>query len=144
MPLHVASVFNTPTERRRRVLVAEDDPSIRRLMSIALRADAFDVEELPDGGALLERLASMLLQTGQRHPPIDLLVVDLWMPRLDGLKVLSGLQRTQWHPPVVVVTADPHPVTHARAIDLGAAAVFKKPFDLDDFRTAVTHYSRAA
>lgn len=134
-----ASKF-TRAYRRRRVLIAEDDSAIRRMMSSVLRADAFHVDEVADGGALVEQLASMLLETGRCA--YDLLVVDIRMPRIDGLQVLAGLQRAGWYPPVVVVTADS--AARDRAMNLGARAVFEKPFDVDDFRTAAMYYSKAA
>lgn len=132
---------NFKSRRKRRVLVAEDDSAIRRMMSTVLRADAFHVDEVTDGGALVERLASLLLQSG-RGRGYDLLVVDIWMPRMDGLQVLAGLQRAGWYPPVVVVTADS--AVRERALGLGARAVFEKPFNVDDFRTAAEYYTRAA
>ncbi|MBO6939197.1 MAG: response regulator [Deltaproteobacteria bacterium] len=143
--MSLTAVSNPPVRSaaKRRVLVAEDDPAIRRMMVAALRADGVEVDEVADGAALIEQLASLLLRSGRRDG-YDLLVVDLRMPRMDGLQVLAGLRRGGWRAPVVVVTADPHPGTCERAVRLGARAVFRKPFDLDDFRTAVTHFSRAA
>ena len=75
---------------------------------------------------------------------LDLIVVDLHMPHIDGLHVVAALRGAEWRVPVLVVTADTRPDVGTMARRMGARAVLQKPFDLDDFRTAAMFYSRCA
>ena len=120
-----------PVPTRGTVLVAEDDPEMRALLETALRADGFNVVAVSDGGALLDLLGDALLGTDH----IDLIVSDIRMPIMTGLQVLTELYQAAWSPPVILVTAFGDPAVHARARTLGAAAVFDKPFDLEDLTT---------
>jgi CheY-like chemotaxis protein len=118
-----------------RILVAEDDPALRRVIADALRNDGYFVIEKADGASAIEYVASCLLH---RHPdPPDLVVADVRMPHLSGLHVLAAIRNLEDAPPVVVITAFGDERTHAQARRLGADAVFDKPFDVDDLRTVV-------
>ncbi len=130
--------------RAPRALVAEDDPAIRHMMAKALRADGFTVVEVPNGRVLLESLANLLLYGTSPDTALDLIVVDLHMPHIDGLHVVAALRGAEWRVPVLVVTADTRPDVGTMARRMGARAVLQKPFDLDDFRTAAMFYSRCA
>lgn len=114
---------------RAKVLVADDDSSMRRLVAGALRRDGYDVVEAADGADLFEALGTSLLP-GARMPPFDLIVTDLSMPYLDGLHVLAGLQGADWRQPTVVITARDDRASFDEASRLGARAFFQKPFDM--------------
>jgi CheY-like chemotaxis protein len=117
-----------------RVLVADDDEDMLSLVSDTLRGDGHEVVEARDGADLLERLESALQDPGARP---DVVVADVMMPRLSGLGVLEALKHAHLHFPVVLMTvlADDSVRTVARR--LGAVGVLRKPFDVDDLRTAV-------
>jgi DNA-binding response OmpR family regulator len=125
-----------------RVLLAEDDAQMRLMLASALRRDGCEVIEVSDGWELLRyltenRLESLpSLDTGASRR-IDLLISDIRMPGRSGLDILAGMRWADWPMPVILITAFGDSQTHAEARRLGAAAVFDKPFDLDDFRTAV-------
>jgi len=61
------------------------------------------------------------------------------MPNFSGLGVLRTLRQAHWHLPVILITVDPIPAVQSDARQWGAAAVFAKPFDLEDLRTAVAN-----
>jgi len=67
-----------------------------------------------------------------RHPPPDLVILDLYMPEVDGFEVLSWIRdHYEVAPfPVVVLTGSVRPEDEARALELGAASVHKKPLEL--------------
>lgn len=116
-----------------RVLVAEDDREMRRLVVEALRNDGYDVHEAADGGRLL------VLVTAQYHhasAEVDLIISDVRMPICTGLQILKGLRDAHWTVPVILMTAFGDESTRARAEALGAI-LFDKPFAMDDLRTAV-------
>ena len=122
-------------ERKPRILVAEDDFEMRRLIAGALRRDGYDVVEARSGAELLD-----LLVTQRRHPagapPVELVISDLRMPGRTGLEVLAQLRETDWSTPFILITAFGGADVRNRALQQGADAVFDKPFDIDELRTA--------
>ena len=118
------------------IVLADDNHELRSLLAAALRRDDYDVVEARDGSELLTRLATQHLRTEVDHP-IDLVIADIRMPGCTGLEVLDGLRLSDWATPFILMTSFGDPETHAEGHRLGAAAVFDKPFDLDDLRTIV-------
>jgi two-component system OmpR family response regulator len=125
------------------VLVADDDEDMRALVAETLRADGYAVREARDGEELLDALE------GAFDDPLscpDVVVTDVMMPRLSGLGVLDALRRAQLHFPVILMTVLVDHSVDIVARRLGAVGVLRKPFDVDDLRTAVVNarlaYSR--
>lgn len=118
-----------------RILVAEDDAEMRRLVVETLRKDGYDVAEAPDGGRLLVTLAREYGKPGT-EASTDLVVSDIRMPVCTGMQILEQLRAARWRVPVILMTAFGDAATRERATSLGAV-LFDKPFDLDDLRTAV-------
>jgi DNA-binding NtrC family response regulator len=123
---------------RARILLAEDDEEMRRLLSTTLTRDGFEVIEAKDGNDLIRLIGDQIFE-GRGEPGIDLIVSDIRMPGLSGMNVLAGLRKADWATPVLLITAFGDQETHQEAHRLGAVGVFDKPFDLDDFRTAVVN-----
>ncbi len=123
-----------------RVLIAEDDLEMRRLLVATLRNDGYQTKEAGDGQEMLDALEAT--KTG--GDTIDLVVADIRMPQLTGLEVLEKICGSDFTTPVILVTAFGDPVTHERAYELGAAAVLDKPFELDDLRSVVLYFRRRA
>lgn len=115
-----------------RVLLAEDDTEMRRLLVSTLRRSHCDVIEVRNGTQLSEQLTRT-----RRDPPLDLIISDVRMPGRSGLDVLNTLRRIDRDTPVILITAFGDAETHAEAHRLGVLAVFNKPFDLDDLQTLV-------
>jgi len=125
-----------PAARRARILVAEDDFEMRRLITVRLVRDGFEVIEAKNGMEVLELLAAELLRpTG--HPPVDLIISDFRMPGVTGLSVLSGLRDSAWSTPFIFITAFGTPELAESARLHGATAVLEKPFDPDDLGNLV-------
>jgi two-component system OmpR family response regulator len=122
-----------PVNNPPRVVVAEDDAEMRRLVVEVLVADGCVVEQVPDGGRLLVELSH---QIPRDLEAIDLIVSDIRMPVTSGLSILEALRAAHCWTPVILMTAFGDDATRARAEMLGAL-LFDKPFDLDDLRTAV-------
>lgn len=114
---------------RRRVLVAEDDDELRRLLVMSLTADGYEVAEASDGHELIRQLARLWL--------VDAIVSDVRMPGKSGLDVLAGFRRADWTTPFVLITAFGSDELHEEALRLGASAVVDKPFDLDVLRILI-------
>ena len=132
-----AGVAATPT----RVLLVEDDDELRAFLGSALRSDGYDVVEAGDGVEALGEIATGLLRPGDPRPP-DIVISDIRMPGKTGLEVLAGLRRADWATPVILITGFGDRHTLAEAHRLGAAAVFDKPFDVDELRAALMDLRR--
>lgn len=130
-----AALAAIPVHSPPRILVAEDNDDMRKLVSDALRDDGYDVRTVADGGRLLVTLAHQYLD-GNGVELFDLVVSDVRMPICDGMQILEQLRAAQWRIPVILMTAFGDERTRDRARSLGAL-LFDKPFDLDDLRTAV-------
>ncbi len=104
----------------KKVLLVEDEPAIRKILSIKLRVSGYDVIIAQDGEEAL-RLA------GRAAP--DIVLLDILLPILNGFQVLEQL-RSRSALPVVAFSAKPE--NAQRAMSLGANDFLSKPFDVDD------------
>jgi excisionase family DNA binding protein len=108
----------TATERPR-ILVVDDEASIRDLLAKTLSLSDYDVDTAPDGRAALERL---------RLYVYDLLIVDLKMPGIDGLTVIREAKRLKADIPVIVITGFSTESAAIEALNLGVTSYLTKPF----------------
>jgi two-component system KDP operon response regulator KdpE len=110
-----------------RVLVVDDDRSLRRALAINLRARGYRVDEAADGRSALAAAAA--------GPP-DLVVLDLGLPDIDGVEVLAGL-RGWTQVPVLVLSARSDQSDKVAALDAGADDYVTKPFGMDELLARV-------
>ncbi len=113
-----------------RVLLGEDDPQMRSLVAGALRSEGFEVDEAADGERMLERAATVALESGPRY---DLVVSDVRMPAADGFRVAASFRAGDASLPVILMTAFGDDDSSARAAQLGVT-MFYKPFKLAHLR----------
>ncbi len=111
-----------------RLLVVEDDAAIRRGLVDALRIAGYAVAEAPDGRAGLDAALA---------GAFDLILLDLLMPRLDGLQVLSELRRARPALPVIVLTARGQEEDRVRGLKAGADDYVVKPFGIAELLARV-------
>jgi excisionase family DNA binding protein len=104
---------------RPRVLVVDDEASIRDLLSKTLALAEYDVDVAPDGRSALERM---------RLYPYDLLIADLKMPGMDGLTVIREAKRYKADLPVIIITGFSTETSAIEAVNLGVAGYLTKPF----------------
>jgi DNA-binding response OmpR family regulator len=116
-----------------RILVAEDEPGILAFVTRALRADGFTIDAAADGAQALGCLSR------ERY---DLVVLDLMLPRVDGLSVLRHVREAQPGLPVVIVSARTDLPTKLRGFDLGACDYVAKPFALDELIARIRAHLR--
>lgn len=114
-----------------RIIVADDDAAMRRMVADTLRVDGHEVVELADGGRLLVLITRCC--RGEVSIP-DLIVSDVRMPVMTGLAMLKGVRDAHWKIPVILMTAFPDTDTLWRAKVLDAK-VLAKPFTLEELRT---------
>jgi two-component system response regulator (stage 0 sporulation protein F) len=121
-----------------RILLAEDDFEMRRFLATALRKDGYEVIEAETGTDLLDALTGHLLKpVGPR--PFDLIVSDMRMPGMSGLGILSRLRTQECVTPFILITAFGGYQVRSEALQRGAAAVFDKPFEIEDLRRAIVN-----
>ena len=125
-----------PPRRQPLVLLAEDDAEFRHLLATVLEEEGYEVVEAGDGLALLASIEDTLTVRRER-PEAFLVVTDVRMPGLTGLDVLAILRCANWATPVILITAFGDEATHAEGRELGAVAVFDKPFNVDALRATV-------
>ncbi len=104
---------------RPRILVVDDEASIRDLLSKTLALAEYDVDVSPDGRSALDRM---------RMHPYDLLIVDLKMPGIDGLAVIREAKRYKTDLPVIIITGFSTEAAAIEAVNLGVAGYLTKPF----------------
>lgn len=122
------------------VLIAEDDPLMRRLLAIALLRVGFTVVDVSDGEEL-DRWICRLVVRDHDDRCVDLIIADQRMPAMTGLDVLSHLRRVDHTTPFILITAFGDRGTHAEAARLGASCVLDKPFDFDTLRAVALRYA---
>ncbi len=102
-----------------KILVVDDDPNIRELVSVYLRDDGFDVLEASDG---IEALSAL------EHVKADLVILDIMMPNMDGWELVRHLRATDDFP-VLMVTAKGETSDKIRGFQLGTDDYLVKPFE---------------
>jgi excisionase family DNA binding protein len=118
-PQAVMSDKPAAREGRSRVLVVDDESSIRELLAKTLALAEYDVDTAPDGRAALERL---------RLGHYDLLIADLKMPGMDGLTLIREAKRLKADIPVIIITGFSTESSAIEAVNLGVAGYLTKPF----------------
>jgi len=114
-PTPTAPVRNT----RQRVLVVDDEASIRDLLSKTLALAEYDVDTAPDGTTALDRMRAF---------SYDLLIADLRMPGMDGLTLIRQAKRIKADLPVIIITGFSTESSAIEAVNLGVAGYLTKPF----------------
>lgn len=113
--------------RRARVLVVDDEGSMRDLLVKTLGLAEYDVETAPDGIMALSRL---------RDAAYDLLVADLRLPGMDGLSLIRQARTLRAGLPVLIVTGYSDESSAVEAVNLGVAGYLRKPFRVTDVLAA--------
>ena len=108
--------------RTPRILVVDDERSMRELLAIVLRREGYEVLLAESGRAAIEAL---------EHEPIDLLISDIKMPDLSGVDVLRAAKRIDQDILGIMITAFASTDTAVEAMRLGACDYLSKPFDID-------------
>jgi two-component system response regulator AtoC len=113
---------------RKQILVVDDEPNLRRVLSAQLGRDGYDVHTAEDGAVALALLE-------EHH--IDLVITDLRMPNVDGMELLRRALAIDPELPIVMMTAHGTVDNAVEALKTGAFDYVTKPFDQDEVRTVV-------
>jgi two-component system response regulator MprA len=118
-----------------RVLVVDDEPAVRRALERALKLDSYEVELAADGEEALDRLV---------QSDIDAVVLDISMPRLDGLEVCRRMRTAGDRTPVLMLTARDAVDDRVEGLDVGADDYLVKPFALRELQARLRALLRRA
>lgn len=114
-------VSEIATERKFKILVVEDDAAILRVLQLELEHEGYEVEVARDGLAGLEKAL--------KEP--DLVILDLMLPKMDGLEVCSRV-RSKSAVPIIMLTAKDRIPDRVAGLDTGADDYLTKPFSIDE------------
>ena len=116
------------------ILLVDDEDAIQTLLTYPLERDGYRVVQARDGEEALERF---------REEPVDLVVLDLMLPRVDGLEVCRRL-RAESTVPIIMLTARDDELDKVLGLELGADDYITKPFSIREFRSRVKALLRRA
>ena len=108
-------------DSRQRVLVVDDEASIRDLLAKTLALAEYDVDTAGDGAAALDRLR-------ERRGSYDLMIADLRMPGMDGLTLIREVKQINANLPIIIITGFSTESSAIEAVNLGVAGYLTKPF----------------
>lgn len=112
----------------KRILAVDDEPHMRRLLEISLRQAGYESVVAENGREALNIL---------RNNNVDLVVSDLHMPVMDGIKLLEAMRKDNIETPVIIVTAQGEIASAVQAMKLGASDYILRPFDLETLEIAI-------
>ena len=116
------------------ILLVDDEDSVQKLLTYPLERDGFRVVSARDGEEALSRFA---------EEPVDLVVLDVMLPKLDGLEVCKRL-RAESSVPIIMLTARDDEFDTVLGLELGADDYITKPFSIREFRSRVRALLRRA
>ena len=104
------------------ILIVDDEPGVRSALGGVLRDEGYEVDAVDSGEACLDRLT---------HQPYDVVVLDIWLPGMDGLATLARMRERQIDVQVVVISGHGNIESAVRAIKMGAFDFVEKPLSLE-------------
>jgi two-component system response regulator PilR (NtrC family) len=116
---------------KHRILVVDDEPSMREMLRIVLRRDGYDVAVAANGTEAVDALG---------HEPVDLLISDIRMPDISGVDVLRAAKEINRDIVAIMMTAFASTESAVEAMRLGAVDYFTKPFSMDELRLKVRQH----
>jgi DNA-binding response OmpR family regulator len=116
------------------ILLVDDDEAVRKVLSFPLERDGYEVIQAADGEEAVRRFAEQ---------PVDLVVLDVMLPKLDGLEVCRQLRATS-SVPIIMLTARDDELDKVLGLELGADDYVTKPFSIREFRSRTRALLRRA
>src|SRR2546423_8688071 len=116
------------------ILLVDDEEAVRKVLTFPLERDGYNVVQASDGEEALARFGDQ---------PVDLVVLDIMLPKLDGLEVCKQL-RSRSSVPIIMLTARDDELDKVVGLELGADDYITKPFSIREFRSRVRALLRRA
>src|SRR6187200_400644 len=122
-------------DRAPRILLVDDEPPIQTLLSFPLQRDGYEVVQAADGPEALARFSEQVF---------DLVVLDVMLPKMDGLEVCRRLRAKGERVPIIMLSAKSEEIDKVLGLELGADDYITKPFSMREFRSRVRAALRRA
>ena len=122
-------------DRAPRILLVDDEQPIQTLLSFPLQRDGYEVVQAADGPEALARFDEQIF---------DLVVLDVMLPRMDGLEVCRRLRAKGETVPIIMLTAKSEEIDKVLGLELGADDYITKPFSIREFRSRIRAMLRRA
>ncbi len=135
VPLTILDPEANMADRAPRILLVDDEQPIQTLLSFPLQRDGYEVVQASDGREALARFSEQ---------QFDLVVLDLMLPRMDGLEVCKRLRAKGSTVPIIMLTAKSEEIDKVLGLELGADDYITKPFSMREFRSRVKAALRRA
>ena len=121
-------------DARQVVLIADDSSTVRKFVSFSLSAQNLDVITAVDGMDALEKIS--------QAPKLDLIIVDLNMPNMDGFEFIQNIRGSDVHRavPIIILSSERGEISKQRGLEVGANEYIEKPFDANEIRALVKKY----
>ena len=115
-----------------RILVIDDEPSVRTVVRMTLEKAGYDVLEAEDGEQAIEAI-----NTGENRLVVDAVICDIRMPKINGIEAIDYFQREYPHVPLVILTGYPEIEMAVSFLRKGVADYLVKPVDAERLKDAV-------
>ena len=115
-----------------RILVIDDEPSVRTVVRMTLEKAGYDVLEAEDGEQAIEAI-----NTGENRLVVDAVICDIRMPKINGIEAIDYFQKEYPHVPLVILTGYPETEMAVSFLRKGVADYLVKPVDAERLRDAV-------
>ena len=116
-----------------KILIVDDDPDICAYMQTMLEASNYDVTTLSDPTLVVDRV---------KEEDFHILVIDLMMPRMDGIELITQIRKVDTDVAIVVFTGYPSVDTAVNALKLNVSDYIQKPFEIESFRQTIADVLR--
>jgi len=131
----VVTLANSVADRTPRILLVDDEQPIQTLLSFPLQRDGYEVVHASDGREALARFSEQTF---------DLVVLDVMLPKMDGLEVCRRLRAKGERVPIIMLSAKSEEIDKVLGLELGADDYITKPFSMREFRSRVKAALRRA
>ena len=116
------------------VLIADDSSTVRKFVTFSLASQSLEVVTAVDGMDALEKISQI--------PQVDLIIVDLIMPNMDGFEFIEHVRGSELHRnvPIIILSSERGEESKRRGIAVGANAYIEKPFDAKNIEYQVSKF----
>jgi CheY-like chemotaxis protein len=122
------------SKRKQVVLIADDSSTVRKFVTFSLASQSLDVVTAVDGMDALEKISQI--------PKVDLIIVDLNMPNMDGFEFIQNVRGSELHRnvPIIILSSERGEESKRRGKEVGADAYIEKPFDAKNIEYQVSKF----
>lgn len=122
------------SKRKQVVLIADDSSTVRKFVTFSLASQSLEVVTAVDGMDALEKISQI--------PTVDLIIVDLNMPNMDGFEFIQEVRGSELHRdvPIIILSSERGEESKRRGKEVGASAYIEKPFDARNIEYQVSKF----